>query len=323
MPHPWLTPSSATVIKLAARRATAALRELAAVPLYSLGPRAAAWPPLLEALPGLLRADTERLLTVVARVDVLSVLLELPSGRVDAARVERALVTLWLGIAAHPGLTAPLALPGPFGERAIDPNAPRVIALGNVRGLIATARGAVVVGSAGRLALDRFAIALPDVNGTVIVDEQLGPPDVAVVARVRHTLGLVDAALPGGRLERVTIGSGEAAAGEARVGPEADAAELVASAQAAFVRAATTLEPAFGSAGRLAERGRRLSAVDTLARACGNVVALPWRADQEQAAAALVDDLEDIAVLGEPTPAGTQLIAALRACVRGQSRGRR
>lgn len=323
MSHAWLTPSSSTVARIAGKRAAAALRELAAVPLYSLGPRAAAWPPLLEVLPALLRADADRLLNVVARVDVLSVLLELPAGAVDAGRVERALVTLWLGIAAHPGLAAPLALPGPFRQRAVDPRAPRVIALGNVRGLIATARGPVVVGQAGRLPLERFAAALPEVNGTVIVDAHLGPPDAAVVARVRHALALVEAALPGGHLERVMIGSGDAGAGEARVTAAADPADLVASAQAAFVRAAATLEPVFGSSGVLAENGRRLSAVDTFARACGNVVALPWRADREAAAAAVVGDLEDLVVLADPTPNGEQLLEAIRAGAGGQPRERR
>ena len=138
--HPWLSPSASMVAKVARARATAALRDLATVSAKRLGPRASVWPPLLAGLPALLRADSGRLLDAVGRVDVLSVLLELAGGSVDAARLERALVTLWLGLAGHPGLVSPLVLPGPFRERVVDPGAPRLLSLEEVRGLVATAQ---------------------------------------------------------------------------------------------------------------------------------------------------------------------------------------
>jgi glycosyltransferase involved in cell wall biosynthesis len=314
MSHPWLSPSPALAAKVARARATAALRRLTKVPSTWLGPRASAWAPLLTALPALLRADAGRVLDAVGRVDVLPVLLELSSESVAAAPLERALVTLWLALAGHPGLASPLALPGPFSQGVVDPRTPRLLALGDVRGLAATAQGPVVIGRDGRLPVDVFvASPLPAVDGTVIVDERLNPPDAAVVARVQAALTLVRPALPGGRLERVTIGAGDAAYGEARVGPAVDAADLLSSAQAAFTRAAAAGEPMLGPGGALVEKGRRLAPGDVLARACGNAVALPWRADRAPAAAAIVDDLDDLAVLADPTPAGAELVAAVRA----------
>jgi hypothetical protein len=320
MSHPWLSPSAAVVAAVVRARATAALRELGTVPLHRLGPHAPAWPRLLRALPGLLRASSERLIEAVGRVDVLAVLLDLQEeDPVDAGRLERALVTLWLGLAGHPGLTPPLALPGPFRGCVVDPHRPRLLALDGARGLIATPHGPAVIGHEGRRSLDAFVTAaLPTANGTVIVDEQLGVPDPEVAARVQDALAVVASALPGGHLERVTIGSGEAArgdaaCGEARVGPTVDPGDLVASAQAAFLRAAATVEPLLVSAGALVEHGRRLAPVDVLARASGNVVALPWRADRVAAARAIADDLDELTVLADLTPVGAELAAAIRA----------
>src|SRR5262249_42742132 len=133
----------------------------------------------------------------------------------------------------------------------------------------------------------------------------------------------VRSALPGGRLERVTVGAGEAAYGEARISPGADPADLVASAQAAFIRTAAAVEPVLGAGGVLVEQGRRLSPVDVLARACGNAAALPWRTDRAAAARAIADDLGDLAVLAEPTAAGAPLVAAIRKLASGVSGNRR
>src|SRR5262249_36006291 len=155
--------------------------------------------------------------------------LELAEGPVAAGRVERALITLWLALAGHPGLTSPLALPGPFSQRVVDPGAPRILFLAEARGLIATTQGPVVIGSGGRLAIGKFEVVpLPDAYGTVIVDEQFNPPDQQVAAQMQAALIQARSALPGGRLERVTLGAGEAAYGEARIGPGADPADLVA-----------------------------------------------------------------------------------------------
>jgi hypothetical protein len=324
--HPWLAPSAAVVAKVLRARAMAALRGLSTVRSVWLGPHAAAWQPLLAALPALLRADPGRVLDAAGRIDVLPVLLLLAHEAVDAAKIERALVTFWLGLAGHPGLTAPLVLPGPFSQRAVDPRAPRLLALADARGLVATARGPVVVGRDGRLPVDAFVAApLPTADGTVIVDEWLGPPDSAVVAHVHTALTLVRPLLPGGRLERVTIGAGDAEYGEARVGADADPADLVASAQAAFVRAAATIEPPLGpGAGVLVEQRRRLSPVDLLARTCGNAVALPRRADGAAAASAILADLDDLAVLAQPTASGASLVEALHTITgaRGSERRR-
>jgi len=321
MSHPWLSPSGLVVADLTGKRAMEALRQLATIPASRLGPYASARPHLVAALPALLRMDSERVLGVVGRIDVLPVLLELATGRVDPGRIERALLTLWLGIAGHPGLVSPLALPGPFRERAVDPHAPRVIALGSVRGLAATARGPIVIGRQGQLPIEQFAVSsLPTVDGTVIVDERLTPPDGEVTARVRAALALVGTALPGGRLERVTLGPGDAASGEARVGRDVDPANLVASAQAAFIRTAAAVEPLLDRFGMLIEKGHRLAPVEVLARACGNAVALPWRAERSVAAAAVLEDLDDIAVLADLTPAGEGLVAAIRALAGPASR---
>ncbi len=314
--HPWLPPSVALVKKIARARATGVLRKLGSVNASRLGPHAPAWRPFLAALPALLDADADGVLHAVGRVDVLPVLHDLTNGSVDADRLERALVTLWLAIAGNPGLASPLALPGPFATSVVDPGSPRLLALHNVRGIVATARGPVVVGNEGRRSIDACAaVTLPAAEGTVIVDENLGPPDADVVARVQTALTVVSAALPGGRLERVTIGRGDAVCGEARVGPDANPAALVASAQAAFVKAAAEVEPLLGAGGVVVEDGRRVAAIDVLARACGNAVALPWRADRDAAAGAIGENLADVGVLAEATAAGASLVAALRALI--------
>jgi len=322
--HPWLTPSASLAAKVARARAAAALRGLSAVPAHRLGACEAAWGPLVVALPALLRADSGRLLDAVGRVDVLPVLLQLATSSVDAEQLERALVTLWLGIAGHPGLTSPLALPGPFRARVVDPHTPRLLALGEVRGLIATMRGAVVIGRSGKLPIDKFMAApLTAVGNTVVVDERFNAPSADVVVRVQAALAVVGSALPGGRLERVTIGAGDAAFGEARVGPEVDPADLVASAQAAFVRAAAAVEPVLSREGVLVEGGRYMTPDDVLARACGNTAALPWRADRALAATTIAKDLDELAMLGEPTPPGAELMAAMRAAAAGATDRRR
>ncbi|MFI5365357.1 MAG: glycosyltransferase [Candidatus Binatia bacterium] len=310
--HPWLPPAAPLAQKVARARATVALRHLASIPPARLGRHAAAWQRLLAALPAMLRSDRSHVLDAVSRLDVLPVLFELADTGADADRLERALLTLWIGLAGHPALTSPLALPGPFTENVVDPTMPRLIALGNVRGLLVTAQGPVVAGRGGRQALEAFATAvLPHVDRTVIVTQQLGVPDPAVVERVRAALQLVQPALPGGRLERVTIGVGNAEHGEARVGPDVDAADLIASAQAAFIRAAASVEPILSAIGTLVEGGRRLKPVDLLARLCGNIVALPWRTEQSTSTRQIVDDRNDLAVIADPTPAGTELLSAL------------
>jgi hypothetical protein len=312
--HPWLPPSRQLTAKVTRLQATGVLRELANVPGAALGARAAAWLALMRALPALLRTDPRLVLEAVARVDVLAVLQELSSNaRVDPGRLERALMTLWLALARHPGLTAPLVLPGPFSQTVVDPRAPRLLALPDVRGLAATAEGAVVIGRAGHRRADELAgTALPAVGETVIVDERFDPPDAAVAARVQAALDVVAVVLPGGRLERVTIGIGDAAYGEARVGPAGDPAGLVASALAAFVRAASMLAPPLGPGGALVEHGRRVVPDALLARACGNAIALRWRGDAETAKADIARDLDELAVLADPTPAGLELVSALR-----------
>ena len=57
-----------------------------------------------------------------------------------------------------------------------------------------------------------------------------------------------------------------------------------------------------------------------MARACGEAVALSWRADREAAASLIADELDEIAVLAEPSAAGAALVGALRQ-IAGGSRG--
>lgn len=320
--HPWLTPSASLVATVTRACAATAVRRLASVPARRLEAWASAWSTLLAALPALLQADTERVLAAIAPIDVLPVMAELPDRAIATERLERALVTLWLGLAGHPGLASPLALPGPFRTRVVDRHA-RLLAFGHVRGLGATARGPVVIADTGRRPIDAFvADELPMVDGVVLMTDHFDAPTKDTVERAQHALELVRSALPGGRLERVTIGTGAAVVGEARVGSDVDPAELVATAQAAFVRAAASTEPVMRTRGVVVENTRRVPPVDVLARAAGNAVALPWRRDGAAAAAAIVDDLDDLTAVAELAPAGADLVAAIRART-GDRAGRR
>src|SRR5690348_16105625 len=128
-PHPWLSAPDALVARVARARATAALRGLPRVPSNRLGTHAAEWQQFLAILPALLRTGAPRVLGAVGRVDVLPVLLELPAEPVDRDRLERALLTLWLAIAGHPGLGSPIAFRVAFPQRVVDPAAPRILAL--------------------------------------------------------------------------------------------------------------------------------------------------------------------------------------------------
>lgn len=310
-PHPLLAPSAAHIAKLTRARATTALRGFSKILPDRLGPWGAAWRPLNEALPTLLRADGGRVLDAVSRVDVVPVLLELAVEPVDSQRLERALVTLWLGLAGHPGLTSGLVLSGPFRERVVDPFKPRLLELGDVRGLIATARGALVATRDGQRPIDAFAAGeLPVVGDTVIVGEAFTPPSAAVIERTRAALERVGASLPG-RLERVMIGGGVAAFREARVASDVDAAELVASAHAGFVKAAGDALAREGR-GTLVLDAQRLSTVDVLALAAGHVVALPWRADRAAAASTVHRAIDDLHLLADLNAAGDDLVAAIR-----------
>lgn len=301
---------------MCARRA---LRALAELPAARFGHRAGAWQALVSTLPALLRADADRVLDAVGRVDALSAF----DGAGEAVRddhhqVERALVALWVGLAGHPGLRAELTLPGPFPARFVDPHAPRVLALDRARALLATARGAVAVTDGASRPIDELVVGLlPTAGPTVIVGDDLEAPADEVTARVRAALTATAGALPGGGLERVTIGRGDAAYGEARVDPACDPAcdpaSLVASAQAAFVEAAAGLQAVLRSDGTIVEHGRKLAPLHVLARACGNVAALPWRAERAAAAEAIVGDLDDLAVVAELTPTGAALVDAVRA----------
>ncbi len=311
--HPWLAPSAADVTNVARTRATSALRGFPKILAAGLGSWAPAWRALGEALPNLLRTDAGRVLSAVSRVDVLPVLLDLPTDLVEPSKLERALVTLWLALAGHPGLIPPLMLPGPFRQRVIDPTTPRVLELGDIRGLVATARGPVVLGHDGRLSLDAFAVArLPIINGTLIVDEQLRAPASDVVERARSALALVGTSLPG-RLERVMVGIGDVTLGEARVSPAVDCADLVASAHAAYVRAAAANQLVGAAHGTLVHQGQRFEAADALAAACGEVNALPWRTDRAAATITVLQNLDDVPLIGDLTAAGSELMTALRA----------
>lgn len=318
--HPWLSPQPSLVVDVGRKHASNLLRRLARVNAEKLGTRAGAWPPLLAAIPAMLDADREYLLDAFRRGDVLPVLQQLTSGPVDALRLERALLVLWLRLAGHPGLTAPLALPGPFRVHVVDPRAPRLLNFAGVRGLVATARGPVALGGKGRLVIETLvAEHLPDAGGAVVVDDQGHRPDEAVVARVQAVLDTAQSAFPLGGLERITIGRGDAALGEARVDENVEAVDLVASAQAGFIRAAAALEPPFNPGGTLVEQGRRLTPVDILARACGNAVALPLRADRSVTAKAIAEDLVELRLVADPTPRGAELMEALDTIAGGTS----
>jgi hypothetical protein len=308
-----LPPSPALAEQVAQTRARALLEKIPAVPPHRLGPHADAWSRLVATLPALLRSDSNRLLAALHRVDVYSTLAALAHDRIGAPEVERALTTLYIALARHPGLTSPLILPGPLRERTVHPFAPRIVELGNVRGLAATARGAVVLADAGHTPLDAYCTdELPSLGRTVIVDAQLRAPDGELAVRVQQALASALPALPGGAVERVTIGSGEARFGEAIVGADANPADIVHSSGSAFARAAAALQPVVGEGGSLIERGSSVSPIDVVARAAGNAMALPWRPNRQVAEDAIRNDLDELALLAEPTPAGAEFLTALR-----------
>ena len=314
MSHPWLAPPPALIADVVCAAARDAMRAMSLIPVRGLGRYAEAWTRLIAALPQLLRTDSGAVFDAVTRVDVLSTVQELVDRDVDEPRLERAVLALWMALAGHRGLTAPLALPGPFRQRVVDKKTARLIELGDVRGIAATARGLVVLGRGGRMAIDAFAIApLPLIAGAVLVDDALRPPDSSVADHVRRAADLAGSSLSAGWLERITIGSGEGVPREARLGAKAGPAELVAAALRGFVRAAAAVDPPLHRSGVVVADGRRLEPADALARACGNAAALPWRADRSRAAHDLALDLDDICAVAEPTASGAALLDALRA----------
>jgi hypothetical protein len=105
------------------------------------------------------------------------------------------------------------------------------------------------------------------------------------------------------------------------VGSDVTPADLVASAQAAFVRAAASEPPMPG--GFLVEAGRRLTAAEVLARASGNLLALPWREDREAIAQSILDDLDEVTVLSDPSATAAELVTAIRAGTAGNEQSRR
>src|SRR3989442_5382100 len=323
MSHPWLAPPPALIADVVGAAARDAVRAMSLIPVRGLGRYGEAWTRLIAALPQLLRSDSGAVFDAVTRVDVLSTVQELVDRDVDQVRLERAVLALWMALAGHRGLTVPLALPGPFRQRVVDAKTARLIELGDVRGIAATARGLVVLGRGGRTAIDAFAVApLPVIAGAALVDDALRPPDSSVVDRVRRAADLVGSSLPAGWLERITIGSGEGVPREARLGAEAGPAELVAAALRGFVRTAAAVDPPLHRSGVVVANGRRLEPADALARAGGNAAALPWRADRSRAAHDLALDLDDIYAVAEPTASGAALLDALRA-VTGDPAGRR
>src|SRR5438132_8808990 len=323
MSHPWLAPPPALIADVVCAAARDAVRAMSLIPARGLGRYADAWTRLIAALPQLLRSDSGAVFDAVTRVDVLSTVQELVDRDVDQLRLERAVLALWMALAGHRGLSVPLALPGPFRQRVVDKKTARLIELGDVRGIAATARGLVVLGRGGRMAIDAFAVApLPLIAGAVLVGDALRPPDSSVADHVRRAADLAGSSLPEGWLERITIGSGEGVPREARLGAEAGPAELVAAALAGFVRAAAAVDPPLHRSGVVVANGRRLEPADALARACGNAAALPWRADRSRAAHDLALDLDDIRAVAEPTAIGAALLDALRA-VAGDPAGRR
>jgi hypothetical protein len=255
---------------------------------------------------------------------VLSTLHELVDRDVNGSRLERAVLALWMALAGHRGLTAPLALPGPFRQRVVDPKSARLIEFGDVRGIAATARGLVVLGRGGRTTIDAFVVGpLPVVAGAVLVNGALRPPDASVVDQVRLAADLIASSLPAGWLERIMIGSGEGVPREARLGAKDGPAELVAAALRGFVRAAAAADPPLRRTGVVVADGRRLEPADALARACGNAAALPWRADRSRAVDDLARDLDDLCAVAEPTASGAPLVDVLRAFTGDQPAGRR
>jgi glycosyltransferase involved in cell wall biosynthesis len=324
MSHPWFAPPPALIADVVAATARDAVQAISLIPLRGLGRYAEAWTRLITALPELLRSDSGAVFDAVTRVDVLSTVQELVDGDVDEPRLERAVLALWMALAGHRGLTAPLALPGPFRQRVVDAKTARLIELGDVRGVAATARGLMVLGRGGRTTIDAFVVApLPVVGGAVLVNGALRPPDSTVADHMRRAADLVASALPAGWLERITIGSGEGVPREARLGVQAGPAELVAAALRGFVRAAAAADPPLHRRGVVIANGVQLEPADALARACGNAAALPWRADRSSAAYDLTLDLDDICAVAEPTASGAALLEVLRAVAGDQPGDRR
>ena len=324
MSHPWLAPPPALIADVVAATAREAVRAMSLIPVRGLARYAEAWTRLVAALPELLRSDSGAVFDAVSRVDVLSTVQELVDRDVNEARLERAVLTLWMALAGHRGLTAPLALPGPFRQRVVDPKTARLIELGDVRGVAATARGLVVLARSGRTTIDAFAVApLPVIAGAALVNGALRPPDPSVADQVRRAADLVASALPAGWLERITIGSGDGVPREARLGVAAGPAELVAAAVRGFVRAAAAVDPPLHPSGLVVAGERRLDPAEALAWACGNAAALPWRADRSRAAHDLALDLDDICAVAEPTASGTALLDVLRALAGDQPARRR
>src|SRR5690242_1654677 len=187
MSHPWLAPRPALIADVVAATARGVVRDMSSIQPVCLGRYADAWSRMIAALPDLLRSDSAALFDAITRVDVLATVQELVHRRVNEPRLERAVLALWLSLAGHRGLTAPLALPGPFRQRVVDPTGGRLIEFGDVRGIAATARGLVVLGRGGRTTMDPFVVgSLPVVAGAVLVDCALRPPDASVVDRIRH-----------------------------------------------------------------------------------------------------------------------------------------
>jgi hypothetical protein len=324
MSHPWLAPPRELIADVVAATARDGVRNISLIPLRALGGYAEAWTRLVAALPDLLRSDSAAVFDAVTRVDVLSTLRELVDRGVNEPRLQRTVLALWMALAGHRALTSPLALPGPFRQRIVDPKTGRLIELGAVRGIAATARGLVVLGHGGRMTIDPFVVGpLPVVAGAVVVDRALRPPDASVVEQMRLAGDLIASSLPAGWLERITIGSGEGVPREVRLEAEEEPAELVAAAFRGFVRAAAAADPPLQQTGMVVTGGRRLEPGDALARACGNAAALPWRADRAHAAAALARDLDDVCAVAEPTATGGGLLDALRTLAGDQSASRR
>ena len=324
MSHPWLAPPRALIADVLAATARDVVRDMSSIPLRSLGRYADAWTRLVAALPNLLASDPDAVFDAVTGIDVLSTVQDLVDGDVNEPRLERAVLALWMALAGHRGLTAPLALPGPFRQRVVDPKSARLIELGDVRGIAATARGLVVLVRGRRTTIDEFVVApLPVVSGAVVVDGALRAPDASVVDQVRRAADPVASSLPAGWLERITIGSGEGVPREARLGAKEGPAELVAAAFRGFVRAAAAADPPLRRTGVVVADGRRLEPADALARACGNAAALPWRPDRSRAADDLASDLDDLSAVADPTASGVPLLEALRAFTRDESAGPR
>src|SRR5690349_16566198 len=126
MSHPWLAPTRALVSDVVAATAKDVVRDVSSIPRRSMGRYGDAWSRLVAALPELLQSDAAAVFDAVTRVDVLSTVQEVVARGVNEARLDRTVVTLWMALAGHRGLTTPLALPGPFRQRVVDPKSGRL-----------------------------------------------------------------------------------------------------------------------------------------------------------------------------------------------------